>query len=833
MSLEKITLRLSGLNCAVCASRVEDTLKGMSGVEDASVNFAASIAVVHYDPETVDVQQMIDAIKAQGYGAEPAEVTSGPAVAVMGIEGMSCVNCANRIEKALSEMHGVTDAAVNFAASRAIVHFNPAEVQPDDLKQVVTDSGYSVASLDISGDGTSADTAGPSAPGIDRELLDLKRRLLTGVILAVPVFVFSMPGLFPFVKGISWTLRAFLLLSFALPVQFYVGWPFLKNAWIAARHGSADMNTLVAVGTLSAFFYSLFITLFPGIFTAAGLPLHLYYDSASMIIVFVLLGRWLERRARDQAAGAITRLLTLTPATATVIRGGEEKEVPVSEIRVGESVRVGPSQAFPVDGTVLDGETEVDESMLTGESAAVRKASGDVVIAGTLNQWGAVTIRAEKVGSDTVIAEIVRVVQEAQGSKAAIQRLADRVASVFVPVVITAAIIAGAIWYFSGPEPRITNALVTFVTVMVIACPCAMGLATPAAVMAGTGRGAEEGILIKDARAVEQGADTSVVVFDKTGTLTYGKPVVTDVVVSESGGSDGAGSLERLDILRLAGAVEALSEHPLAEAVAAGALKAGAEFPKVSEFKSFPGRGVTARAGEYKVAVGTKVFIEESGIDTAAFEDAAERLSSQGKTVIWVAVDGRAAGVMALADSVRKEASQAVSRLKAMGISVMMLTGDNAATAGAVAERLGLDGFEAQVLPAEKASHIKRLQEQGRRVAMVGDGVNDAPALVQADVGIAMGTGTDIAMDAADIGLMREDLMAVPQALELVRATLRIIKQNLFWAFAYNTLAIPVAAGVLYPIWGIRLSPVFAAAAMAMSSVTVVSNALRLRYMDR
>ncbi len=834
MSSEKTTLRLSGLNCAVCASRVEDTLKGIAGVKDAAVNFAASIAVVHFDPEQVDVQDMIEAIKAQGYGAEPAEpVTPDSLTAVIEIGGMSCVNCANRIEKALSEMPGVVDATVNFAASRAVVHFHPSDVRPEDLKQVVADAGYSVVSLNIQGSGASTQQALPEAQGPDKELKELKRRLLTGAVLAVPVFVFSMPGLFPAVKAISWNIRAFLLLSFALPVQFYVGWPFLKNAWIAARHRSADMNTLVAVGTLSAFLYSLFITLFPRVFTEAGLPLHLYYDSATMIIVFVLLGRWLERRARDQAAGAITKLLTLTPATATVIREDREQEVPVSEIMVGEGVKVGPSQAFPVDGTVLEGETEVDESMLTGESAAVKKGPGDRVIAGTLNQWGVVIIRAEKVGADTVIAEIVRVVQEAQGSKAAIQRLADRVASVFVPVVITAAVISGAIWYFAGPEPQVTNALVTFVTVMVIACPCAMGLATPAAVMAGTGRGAEEGILIKDARAVEQGAGLSVVVFDKTGTLTYGKPTVTDIKGCEIQDRDAPESFDTQDILRLAGAVEALSEHPLAEAVAEGAIDAGLHFPEVNDFRSVPGKGVTARAGDYDVTVGTRIFLKESGIDTGSFADAAERLSSQGKTVVWVAVNGSVAGIIALADSIRKEAPQAVSRLRDMGIKVMMLTGDNEATARTVAERLGLDGFEAQVLPAEKASHIKRLQDQGKRVAMVGDGVNDAPALVQADVGIAMGTGTDIAMDAADIGLMREDLMAVPQAIELVKATLRIIRQNLFWAFAYNTLAIPVAAGVLYPLWEIRLSPVFAAAAMAMSSVTVVTNALRLRYMNR
>ncbi len=756
MTSKKIILTLSGLNCAVCASKVEEALSKLQGVNSASVNLAASIAAVEYEPDLVDERRIVEAVTALGYGAEPVST---------------------------EDRQGDRPSS-------------PAQVRSGD------DSG--------------------------RELSDLKRRVITGAILSVPVFVLSMPRLFPVVASLSWQVRAWLLLVLTVPVQFYVGWPFLENAWNAAKHRSADMNTLVAVGTLSAFFYSLCVTLFPNIFTEAGLPLHLYYDSASMIIVFVLLGRWLERRARQQAAGAITRLLSLTPSMATVVKDGREKQVAVSDIGPGDIVKVGPSQSVPVDGVVLEGESEVDESMLTGESAPVKKGPGSRVIAGTLNLWGVLLMEARKVGADTVLAGIVRVVQEAQGSKAAIQRLADRVASIFVPVVISAAIISGVVWFLAGPEPRITNALITFVTVMVIACPCAMGLATPAAVMAGTGRGAERGILIKNAHAVEQAAGISVVCFDKTGTLTLGRPMVTDIVPF--------GDMDQDELLCVAAALEAHSEHPLASAVVNAAKTRGCDGAfKAESFRAVPGRGVKGmvsekRGGKVDAVVGTGSFMTENGIDTTVLDDDLKRLSSEGKTVVWVAVGGRTAGLIALADTVRAEARDAVNALREMGLRVIMLTGDNEDTARSVSEMIGIDGFEAGILPGEKAERIKRLQEQGNSVAMVGDGVNDAPALVQADVGIAMGSGTDIAMDAADIGLMRANLMAVPEAISLVRQTLKIIKQNLFWAFAYNTLAIPVAAGVLYPLWGIRLSPVFAAAAMAMSSVTVVSNALRLRY---
>lgn len=833
MSEKKATLRLFGLNCAVCASKVEKALGSLPGVEEASVNFAALIAVVRYDPEETSLSEMINAVTALGYGAEADNEESDQASAVISIGGMSCVMCASRIEKALSETEGVSDASVNFAASQALVLFDPEKVKAKDLQQVVKDAGYNVISMELKG----ADAQLPQVePGKDvsassMELRGLRHRLITGVILAVPVFILSMPGLFPFIETVPWKIRAVTLLMFTAPVQFYVGWPFIKNTWVAARHFSADMNTLVAAGTLSAFLYSLFVTLFPNILKDAGLSLHLYYDSAAMIIVFVLLGRWLERRARDQAAGAIKKLLTLTPSTAIVIRNGMEKKVPVSSITVGETVKIAPSNAIPVDGVIIDGSSEVDESMLTGESLPVKKAPGMKVIAGTLNQWGAFTMRAEKVGAETVLAGIVRIVQEAQGSKASIQRLADRVASRFVPCVIVVASVAGAVWYFAGPEPYITNSMVTFVTVMVIACPCAMGLATPAAIMAGTGRGAERGILIKDAAAVEKAAGISEVVFDKTGTLTCGRPEVTDIVATSA--------WDENVILRLAAALESLSEHPLAAAIVKRAQEESpAPLHQIVSFKAVPGMGVSGVAPEgfienedqCEVAAGTWAFMEKSGINTADAQEVADELAAEGKTVIWVAVNREAAGIIALADSVRKDAPDAVRALRKMGIMVRMLTGDNRSTAEATAKRLGIDAFEAEVLPSEKALFIKRLQKKGKSVAMVGDGVNDAPALAQADVGVAMGSGTDIAMDAADIGIMREELMAVPEAVDLLRSTLKIIRQNLFWAFAYNIIAIPVAAGVLYPVWGIRLSPVFASAAMAMSSVTVVTNALRLRF---
>lgn len=832
----KIVIKLSGLSCAVCASKVEEALKKLPGVVDASVNLAASIAVVSFDSSVIMPQDLIDAIKTLGYGAEFDQSLHHKRLAsvVLDIQGMSCAACASRVEKALSEMPGVAEASVNLATSQGVVKFDPSITDIKNLVNAVISAGYRASPLEGGSEKTEYSEAGGPAPAASEELVDLKRRLTIGIILAVPIFVLSMPGIFPFVERLSWESRAWALMVLTSVVQFWVGWPFLRNAWFAARHRSVDMNTLVSVGTLSAFSYSFFVTLFPNVFRNAGLSLHLYYDSASMIIVFVLMGRMLERRARDRAAGAIARLLTLTPSVATVIYEGIPKEVPVSEVRPGDIIRVGPSQSVPVDGKIIEGTSEVDESMLTGESAPVEKGPGSNVIAGTINLWGVFTMRAEKVGSETVLAQIVRVVQEAQGSKASIQRLADRVAAVFVPIVICVAIIAGLIWFMTGPEPRVTNALITFVTVMVIACPCAMGLATPAAIMAGTGRGAERGILIKNARAVEEASSITVAVFDKTGTLTMGRPSVSDIVPLDD--------YDETIILRAAYALEALSEHPLARAIIDKAEESDITPATVQEFRAVPGRGlkgkviISPKSGTQKgndILAGTPRFLKEAGIDVSKADDIIQQLSGRGNTIICIAIDGDIAGLVALSDTIRPEAHEAVTALKERGIKVMMLTGDNTITAATVAEKLGLQGFEASVLPHDKARHIGKLQEQGESVAMIGDGVNDAPALVQADVGIAMSSGTDIAMDSADIALMRDDLRAVPEAIDIVRATLRVIKQNLFWAFAYNIFAIPVAAGVFYPLWGIRLSPVFAAAAMAMSSVTVVSNALRLRYMHR
>ncbi|NDY42149.1 copper-translocating P-type ATPase [Dissulfurirhabdus thermomarina] len=810
----RLDLAVTGMGCAACAARIEKALSALAGVRRAAVNLAAERATAWFDPARTSPDDLVRAIREAGYGARPL-APPGRRVTV-GIGGMSCAACVVRVERAIARLPGTTDVTVNLAAGRATFSYDPARAGLDDVRRAVEDEGYRFLGL-VSAVTDTGESARDEAAHVRR----LRDRLLLGAALALPVFLLSMPALFPPARWLPDRARFLLLLVLTAPIQFHVGADFLSGAWKALRHRSADMNSLVALGTLSAFTYSSVVTLFPAPFTRAGLPLHVYFDSAAMIVVFVLLGRYLERRARGRATAAMRRLMELAPKTAVVIRNGEEREIPAGLIVPGDTVVVKPGQRVPVDGVVVGGASAVDESMLTGEAMPVEKAPGDVVIGGTLNLNGVLRYRAEKVGSETVLAQIVRVVQEAQGSKARIQRLADRVAAVFVPAVLAAALVTLAAWLALGPEPRLTNALLAFVSVLVIACPCAMGLATPAAVMVGTGRGAELGILVKDAVAMEKAANLSVCVFDKTGTLTAGRPVVSALVPAE--GFDEAG------LLRLAAAAERGSEHPLAQAVLAAARRRGIEIPRPSAFEALAGFGVRAALPDGELLAGKQELLEQNGLSTAGLEAAVTPLVDKGHTLVYVAHAGRVAGAVALADELKPEAPAVVRALRELGLRVFMLTGDGRRTAMAISERLELDGFWAGVLPAEKADRVRELQTGGATVAMVGDGVNDAPALVQADVGIALGTGTDIALDAADIGLMRGDLTGVVRAVRLVRATVRVIRQNLFWAFAYNVLAIPLAAGVFYPAWGLRLSPAVAAAAMAMSSVTVVANALRLR----
>jgi Cu+-exporting ATPase len=629
-----------------------------------------------------------------------------------------------------------------------------------------------------------------------------------------------MPHLFPGVP--SFFNNYFVLWILDTPVQFWIGWQFYQGAWGALRHGSANMNTLIAVGTSAAYLFSVAATLFPAFFRAGGIEPQVYFDTSAMIIVLILFGRWLEARAKGRASEAIRKLAELQPKTARVIREGKELDLPIKEVKIGDTVVVRPGEKIPVDGIITRGHSSVDESMVTGESMPVAKAAGDEVIGATLNKTGSFAFDATRVGKGTVLAQIIQMVRDAQGRKAHIQRLADVIAGYFVPVVIGIALLTFLIWMLFGPQPRLTFALLNFVAVMIIACPCALGLATPTAILVGTGKGAEKGILIKGGESLETAHKLDVIVFDKTGTLTQGQPVVTDVFTEDG--------ITRDELLRLAGSAEKASEHPLGEAIVRAAEEREIPLASSSHFQALEGQGVEAEVEGRGVLLGKARLMQDRGLDVASWQDREDRLADEGKTPIYAALGDRVLGLLAVSDALKQGSSQAIERLKAMGLEVVMLTGDNRKTAETIARQAGIQRVYPEVLPQDKVEVVRGLQAGGSRVAMVGDGINDAPALAQADVGIALGTGTDVAMEAADITLIKGDLEGVADAIQLSRRTIRTIKQNLFWAFFYNTAGIPIAAGILYPFFGILLSPIFAAVAMAFSSVSVVSNSLRLRW---
>jgi Cu+-exporting ATPase len=717
---------------------------------------------------------------------------------------MHCVACAARVEEALRDAEGVSEATVNFATEEAGVAFDTDRVSLENLIGVVEETGYG-ASLPDDADLERAER--------QKEVSALRRRVIfsaaTTILIMLGTHLVPLPS----------RVQPWILFALASPVQFWAGWTFYRGAWIALRGRFADMNTLIAVGTSAAYGYSLAVTIAPALVSRVGAEVHVYYDTSAMIITLILLGRALEVRARGRASEAIRRLLELQPDTATVIRNGEQVEVPTAEVAVGDLVLIRPGQRVPVDGEIIQGESAVDESMVTGESMPVDKAAGDLVVGGTVNQSGALRMRASRVGADTVLSQIVRLVQEAQATKAPIQRVADKVAGIFVPIVIAIALLTFVIWLLVGPNP--TYAFIAAVAVLIIACPCALGLATPTSLLVGTGRGAELGILIRSAEALEIAGSLDTVIFDKTGTLTRGEPEVTDLVPAPGRGEEG--------LLALAASAEAQSEHPLGQAIVRSAGAGGDALAEVTEFAALSGLGVRATVNGRRVLVGAPRLLAEYEIPLDALAEKVESLCAQGRTVVVLAADGEAVGAIALADVAKDEAAEAVARVEGMGLRVVMITGDNPRTARAIAHQVGIVDFRAEVLPDQKAGAVRSLQQQGRRAAMVGDGINDAPALAQADIGIAMGRGTDIAIEAGDITLVRDDLRLVPEAVRLSRATLRNIKQNLFWAFFYNTVGIPVAAGVLYPITHTLLHPAMAAAAMAFSSVSVVTNALRLR----
>jgi P-type Cu+ transporter len=739
--------------------------------------------------------------------------TATPAELSMPVVGMTCASCVNRIERFLIRADGVAEANVNLATERATIRFDPTRIDRSGIVAAIEAAGYEVGREAAPDAGTEVDAAEAEHAAERRELLfqALGSLAIGGVMMAIMFW----PG------GTPWPMsdvnRWFLIP--ATIVQFVFGRRFLVAAARGARHGEANMNTLVAIGTLAAYSYSVFVTLLPETVMAAGLGHETYFDSAALIIGLVLLGRWLEARAKGQAAGAVRSLLELRPPTARVLRPGGELEVPVSTVVPGDLLRVRPGERIPVDGVLIDGASAVDESMLTGEPIPVEKAAGDGVIGATLNASGSFVMRAERVGPDTTLAQIVSLVERAQGSKAPIQRLADRVTGWFVPAVLGIAALTFGVWLLLGPQPSLPFALSTAIAVLIIACPCAMGLATPTAIMVGTGKGAEHGILIRDGAALEDAQRVTAVVLDKTGTLTHGSPTVTSVHPAPGVAAE--------ELLRVAASAERGSEHPLGAAIVRHATDQGIAMADAAAFLATAGRGVRATVDGSTVLVGTPAFLAETGVEPASV--GAGNLGTA--TGAWVARDGSAIGVIGLADTVKPGASTAVERLHAAGIDVWMLTGDRRATAEAIGAQVGIgpERIVAEVLPAEKAAAVERLQRDGALVAMVGDGINDAPALAQAELGIAIGTGADVAVQASDVTLLRDDLGAVPTAVRLSRATMRTIRQNLAWAFGYNVLLIPVAAGLLYPLAGLLLTPALAAGAMALSSVSVVANSLRLR----
>jgi P-type Cu+ transporter len=731
------------------------------------------------------------------------------------VRGMHCAACVGKVERALTSVPGVDQALVNLATEQAKVSFDPALTSVEALREAVAAAGYELAEP-REGAGPVDDAEQAARKADQRRQLT---RLVVGAVLSVPVLLGGMAHLLPWVPAV---LRdPWVLLVLTTPVQFWVGWEFHGGFLHDLRYRNASMSTLVSIGTNAAYFFSVAVTLWPHVFPQHGAMT--YYDVSAVVITLVVLGRWLEARARGRTSEAIRRLVSLAPRTARVVRDGVDVDVPTAQVQVGDFVRIRPGERVPVDGVVTEGASTIDESMLTGESVPVEKRLDSKVFAGTVNRTGSFVFRAARVGSETTLARIVELVAGAQGSRAPIQRLADRVAAVFVPIVLAIAGLTFVAWWIFGPAPSAIYALTNAVAVLVIACPCAMGLATPTAIMVATGRGAELGILVKSATALELLDRVDTIVFDKTGTLTVGRLVVTDVIAAPVSG------IGNDELLALAAAAEQGSEHPLGETIVARAKEQGLALPPISEFATVPGQGIDAMTTDGRVLLGNRTLMDARGIDVDALAPLAARLAAEGKTVVYLALGGRALGLIAVADVLKPEAAEVVAALAQRGLDVVMLTGDASPTAEAIAVAAGVKRVHAEVLPEDKAREIAKLQDEGRRVAMVGDGINDAPALARADVGIAMGSGTDVAIEAADVTLVRGDLRGVVAAVDLSRRTIRIIKQNLVWAFGYNVVLIPVAAGVLYPIWGIQLSPILAGAAMAFSSVSVVTNSLRLK----
>ncbi|QLE53295.1 copper-translocating P-type ATPase (plasmid) [Nostoc sp. C057] len=738
------------------------------------------------------------------------------------LRGMSCASCASSIEGAINSVPGVNESIVNFGAEQATVEYDPKRTDLEAIQEAVDAAGYSAYPLQQQNLMTGEDDA--EKRHRLRESRDLMRKVTVGGIISIVLVIGSLPimtGLhLPFIP--AWLHNPWVQLILTTPVQFWCGYSFYINGWKALKRHAATMDTLIALSTSAAYFYSLFPTLFPSFFINQGLTPDVYYETAAVVITLILLGRLFENRARGQTSEAIRKLIGLQAKTARLIRNGREVDVPIEEVQIGDVILVRPGEKIPVDGEVIEGASTIDEAMVTGESLPVKKQLGDEVIGATINKTGSFKFRATRVGSDTVLAQIVQLVQQAQGSKAPIQRLADQVTGWFVPAVIAIALLTFIIWFnFTG---NVTLALITTVGVLIIACPCALGLATPTSVMVGTGKGAENGILIKGAESLELAHKIQTIVLDKTGTITQGKPTVTDFVTV-----NGTANGNEMKLVQLTASVERNSEHPLAEAVVKYAQSQEVELVPVKEFEAITGSGVQGIVSGHLVQIGTQRWMSELGIDAQALQQDKERLEYLGKTAIWITVDGQIQGLMGISDAIKPTSIQAIRALQKLGLEVVMLTGDNYRTAETIAREVGIKRVLAEVRPDQKAATVQKLQSEGKIVAMVGDGINDAPALAQADVGMAIGTGTDVAIAASDITLISGDLRSIVTAIQLSRATIRNIRQNLFFAFIYNVAGIPIAAGILFPIFGWLLNPIIAGAAMAFSSVSVVTNALRLR----
>ncbi|AIE80408.1 heavy metal translocating P-type ATPase [Bacillus tropicus] len=796
---KEANLQISGMTCAACANRIEKGLKKVEGVHDANVNFALEKTKIMYDPQKTNPQQFKEKVESLGYGivSDKAEFT---------VSGMTCAACANRVEKRLNKLEGVNEATVNFALESATVDFNPDEINVNEMKSAITKLGYK---LEVKSDEQDGST--------DHRLQEIERQKKKFIIS----FILSFPLLWAMVSHFSFTsfiylpdmlMNPWVQLALATPVQFIIGGQFYVGAYKALRNKSANMDVLVALGTSAAYFYSVYLSI-----QSIGSSEHmtdLYFETSAVLITLIILGKLFEAKAKGRSSEAIKKLMGLQAKTATVVRDGTEMKILIEEVVAGDIVYVKPGEKIPVDGEIVEGKSAIDESMLTGESIPVDKTIGDVVIGSTMNKNGFLKVKATKVGRDTALAQIIKVVEEAQGSKAPIQRVADQISGIFVPVVVVIAIITFAVWMIFVTPGDFGGALEKMIAVLVIACPCALGLATPTSIMAGSGRSAEYGILFKGGEHLEATHRLDTVILDKTGTVTNGKPVLTDVIVADG--------FHEEEVLRLVGAAEKNSEHPLAEAIVEGIKEKKINIPSSGTFEAIPGFGIESVVEGKQLLIGTRRLMKKFNIDIEEVSKSMEELEREGKTAMLIAINKEYAGIVAVADTVKDTSKAAIARLKKMGLDVVMITGDNTQTAQAIAGQVGIDHVIAEVLPEGKAEEVKKLQAQGKKVAMVGDGINDAPALATADIGMAIGTGTDVAMEAADITLIRGDLNSIADAIFMSKMTIRNIKQNLFWALAYNGLGIPIAA------FGF-LAPWVAGAAMAFSSVSVVLNALRLQ----